>query len=282
LKDRLLVGYHLSIAGSLDGAFDRAEEIGCTAFQIFTRSPRQWAFKALTDGQVGAFAAKRESTGLKSTVVHMPYLPNLASPDPATMKKSRLVAVAEAGRCDQLGVPYLVVHLGSHLGEGAALGVRDVAGACRDALGETSDVTVLLENMAGQKNAVGARFEELAEIIRQADGDRRLGVCFDTCHAFAAGFDLRSPGAVAQSMGLFSDVVGFDRLKVVHLNDSKGKLGDHLDRHEYVGEGQIGMNGMRAFLRHPRISKLPLIMEVPYDDDRDPRKDLALVRSLAR
>jgi deoxyribonuclease IV len=282
LKDRLLVGYHLSIAGSLDGAFDRAVEIGCTAFQIFTRNPRQWAFKALTDGQVGAFAAKRESTGLKSTVVHMPYLPNLASPDPATMKKSRLVAVAEAGRCDRLGVPYLVVHLGSHLGEGAALGMRDVAGACRDALGETYDVTVLLENMAGQKNAVGARFEELAEIIRQADGDRRLGVCFDTCHAFAAGFDLRSPGAVAQSMGLFSDVVGFDRLKVVHLNDSKGKLGDHLDRHEYVGEGQIGMNGMRAFLRHPGIAKLPLIMEVPYDDDRDPRKDLALVRSLAR
>jgi deoxyribonuclease-4 len=281
MSSELLVGLHISIEKSLDLAFDRAQEIGCTTFQIFTRNPRTWKFKPLEKDQIEAFRAKRKKSGFKFLVAHMPYLPNLASSEKATMKASRLSLSEEVRRCDALGIDYLVTHLGSHLGGGTMLGVRNVSDAVNQALASSRGKTIiLLENMAGQKNSVGSRFEELRLILDRITNDERIGVCLDTCHAFASGFDLSGPEAVSQSMAVFEDAVGYDSIKVVHLNDSKGSLNGNLDRHERIGKGKIGMKGMKAFLHYKGINERPLIMETPYDDPRVMKRSLSLVRSL--
>ena len=275
------VGLHVSISGSLDLAFDRALEIGCTTFQIFTRNPNQWKFNPIPDEVAEAFMRKRKESGMRKIVAHMPYLPNLASPLAATQKVSRASLEAEVKRCDSLGIDYLVTHLGSHLGAGSAQGVRNVSTAVNKALAASKGETViLLENMAGQKNSVGSSFEELAAIIDGVSEKERVGVCFDTCHAFASGFDLGSPGAVRQTMALFEEIVRLQRLKVVHLNDSKGPLGGKLDRHENVGEGKIGRNGMKAVLHYPGVIQRPIVLETPYEDLAGMKKSMATVRSL--
>ena len=221
-----MIGLHVSIAGSIDLAFDRAQEIGATPFQIFTRNPNQWKFKPLDEETVSMFKEKRRKSGFRRIMDHIPYLPNLASAERSTMKISRYSLGEEVKRCDSLGVDYLVIHLGSHLGKGTAVGVANVAGACNEALrASDGETTILLENMAGQKNSVGGRFEELRMIIDKVEDQGRMGVCVDTCHAFAQGFDLSDGEAVKATMGLFDELVGMGRLKAVHLNDSKGPLG---------------------------------------------------------
>ena len=278
-----MVGLHISAAGSLDLAFDRAAEIGATTFQIFTRNPNQWKFKPIPDETVAAFRQKRKESAFGQVVDHMPYLPNLASSERSTMKISRFTLGEEVKRCDSLGIDYLVVHLGSHLGKGAAVGVANIASACDEALaGSDGETTILLENMAGQKNCVGARFEEIREILYKTTERSRVGVCLDSCHLFAAGFDLRNEEAVEGTMELFNEIVGLEKLKVIHLNDSKGPLGSRLDRHENIGEGKIGRNGIRALLRYPGVAERPIIMETPYEDYKTMDKSIALVRALLR
>jgi len=278
-----MVGLHVSAAGSLDLAFDRAIELGATTFQMFTRNPNQWKFKPIADETVSAFREKRKRSGFARIVDHMPYLPNLASPDRSTMKISRYTLDEELKRCDALGIDYLVVHLGSHLGKGAAVGIANIAGACDQAIaGSEGKTMVLLENMAGQKNSVGARFEEIRGILDRVKVGGRVGVCADTCHLYASGFDLGSDEAVGNTMGLFDEVVGFDMLKVVHLNDSKGALGSRLDRHENIGKGRIGRKGIRAFLHYPGVQERPLIMEAPFEDTSTMKASIRLVRTLLR
>ncbi|MDG6975786.1 MAG: deoxyribonuclease IV [Nitrososphaerota archaeon] len=278
-----MVGLHISAAGSLDLAFDRAAEIGATTFQIFTRNPNQWKFKPIPDETVAAFRQKRKESAFGQVVDHMPYLPNLASSERSTMKISRFTLGEEVKRCDALGIDYLVVHLGSHLGKGAAVGVANIAFACDEALaGSDGKTEILLENMAGQKNCVGARFEEIREILYKTTERSRVGVCLDSCHLFAAGFDLRNEEAVEGTMELFNEIVGLEKLKVIHLNDSKGPLGSRLDRHENIGEGKIGRNGIRALLRYPGVAERPIIMETPYEDYKTMDKSIALVRALLR
>ncbi len=277
------IGLHVSIAGSLDLAFDRAEKIGATTFQIFTRNPNQWKFKPVPDDVVSAFRDKRRKSGFKRIVAHMPYLPNLASSEKGIMKASRNSLDEEVNRCDSLGIDYLVMHLGSHMGGGTMLGVRNLSEAVNEALaGSDGATTILLENMAGQKNSVGARFEELMLILDRVKKSDRAGVCLDSCHAFAAGFDLSTEEAVQRTMGLFDDCVGYDRLKVVHLNDSKGDLGSNLDRHENIGEGKIGTKGMKAILHRREVRALPIILETPYADAGEMKESLAIVRKLLK
>jgi deoxyribonuclease-4 len=276
-----MVGLHVSGAGSLDQAFDRAKELGATTFQVFTRNPNQWKFKPLADEEVAIFREKRSKSGFRRVVDHMPYLPNLASPEKPTMKISRYTLSEELKRCDALGIDYLVIHLGSHLGKGTAVGVANIAEACNGALaGSRGESMILLENMAGQKNSVGARFEELRAILDRVKDDSRVGVCFDTCHAFACGFDLRNEEAVGQTLGLFGDLVSLERLKVVHLNDSKGPLGSRLDRHENIGKGKIGRKGIRELLHYQGIADRPIVMETPYEDIKTMKQSIRLVRSL--
>lgn len=276
-----MVGLHVSAAGSPELAFDRASEIGANTFQIFTRNPNQWKFKPIPDETVAAFKQKRKESGFRRIVDHMPYLPNLASPEKSTMKISRYTLDEELKRCDALGIDYLVVHLGSHLGKGAAVGIANIAAACNQATAVSEGpAMILLENMAGQKNCVGARFEEIRAILDRVRDGNRVGVCADTCHMFAAGFDLVNEEAVAGTMRLFDEIVGLDSLKVIHLNDSKGPLGSHLDRHENIGEGKIGRKGIKAVLQHPGVRGRPVIMETPYEDYKTMDKSIRLVRSM--
>jgi len=276
------VGVHISIAGSLDRAVDRAKSAGCDVFQMFSRSPRGWGFAPLSEEVRASFIAKILSTGI-IPVDHMPYLPNLASPKPDIYGKSISALSAELDRCELLGIPYLVTHLGHHLGDGIAGGRSRVIGAINAAL-ENSDnnVVLLLENTAGEKNSVGSSFEHIRGIMDGVDKDDRIGVCLDTCHAFAAGYELRTETGIAETMAQFEDQVGIKNLIIIHLNDSKGDRGSCLDRHEHIGMGFIGEEGFRRILHHPVLSAIPLICETPVDDRRDDVGNIEKVRELAK
>jgi len=275
------VGVHVSIAGSLHLAVDRAKETGCDVFQMFSRNPRGWGYKPLSDHDCDTYQEKIQAAGI-IPVDHMPYLPNLASPKADIYEKSVAALTAELDRCGRLGIPYLVTHLGHHLGDGIAGGRARVISAINTALGE-SDTTVmlLLENTAGEKNGVGSSFEHIRGIMDGIENHTRTGVCFDTCHAFAAGYELRTEKGLADTLSQFEDHIGIRNLKIIHLNDSKGDRGSGLDRHEHIGMGFIGENGFRNLLCHPVLSALPLICETPVDERRDNGGNIGKVRELA-
>ena len=276
------VGVHISIAGSLDRSVDRAKDAGCNVFQMFSRNPRGWGFSPLSEDVRSAFLVKIRSSGI-IPVIHMPYLPNLASPKHDIYEKSVAALSAELDRCARLDIPYLVTHLGHHLGDGLAGGRTRVVRAVNTAL-ETSDnnVILLLENTAGEKNSLGSSFEHIRGIMDGVEKNNRIGVCLDTCHAFAAGYELRTETGISQTLAQFEDNIGIEYLRIIHLNDSKGDLGSCLDRHEHIGMGFIGEDGFRHILHNPFLSAIPLICETPRDDRRDDAGNIAKVRELAQ
>jgi deoxyribonuclease-4 len=272
---------HVSITGAIDQAADRAKELTCNTFQMFTRNPRGWKFRKLDSEEVAEFKRKTSAYNLAPAVSHMPYLPNLSSPKKAIYNKSVKSLIAELDRCAMLRIPYVVTHLGSHLGKGADIGLERLVGAVNQAISASKgDVMLLLENTAGTKNSMGSSFEDIRKILDRVKEENRVGLCFDTAHAFAAGYDLRTPEAVAETFRKFDQVLGLRLLKVVHLNDSKGDLGSGRDRHEHIGLGYIGDNGFRALLKHEAIRELPLIMETPIDERRDETGNIRKVREL--
>jgi deoxyribonuclease IV len=277
------VGVHVSISGSLSAAVDNAVERKCSAFQIFTRSPRMWTAKEIPDKDASEFKEKLASSKIDrlATVAHMPYLPNLASPNAATHAKSVEVLVREVERCGKIGIPYLVAHLGSHMGEGEEKGIKQLVLAFTKAASVKNDVVILLENTAGQKNSVGSEFSQWAEIFSRLKPKERFGVCFDTCHAFAYGYDIRTERGVLETFKKFDDTVGFENLKILHLNDSKGELGSNLDRHEHIGLGKIGEEGMKSVIRLANKKNIPIILETPIDSTRDDYANLKMVKGLA-
>jgi deoxyribonuclease-4 len=276
------VGVHVSIAGSLDLAVDRAKESGCDVFQMFSRNPRGWGYKQLSDNDCEIYRGKIKATGI-IPVDHMPYLPNLASPKPDIYEKSIAALTAELDRCGRLGILYLITHLGHHLGDGIAGGRARVISAINTALDESNTtVILLLENTAGEKNSVGSSFEHIRGILDGIENHRRTGVCFDTCHAFAAGYELRTETGIADTLAQFDDQIGIGNLKIIHLNDTKGDRGSGLDRHEHIGMGFIGEDGFRNLLHHEVFSALPLICETPVDERRNDVGNIAKVRELAR
>ena len=279
----VLVGVHVSIAGGVDRAVDRAMERGCDVFQIFSRNPRGWASRELSSEEAGRFAVKMEKSGLSLAVDHMPYLPNLASPKDYVYAKSLQALAEELKRCHALGIPYLVTHLGSHLGSGWEAGLGRIGGAIEDVFSQTEDgeVVLLLENTAGGVNSMGSSFEDMGAIIERLES-KRLGVCLDTCHLFAAGYELRTEEGVQETLETFDREVGLDLLKLIHLNDSAGGLGSRLDRHAHIGLGEIGESGMRAILADRYLKGLPMILETPIDSVRDDVGNLRKVRSLCR
>lgn len=277
----MLLGAHVSISGSVDKAVDRAKELGCTTFQIFTRNPRGWKAKPLNPEEVEEFKEKFRKYGFTVAAAHMPYLPNISSPVSDTFKKSVSSLIEELERTGKLGLQYLVVHVGSHLGKGLNAGIKKAAEAVNTALSKVeNNVVLLLENMAGQKNSVGSTFEDIKRILNQVEYEDRVGVCFDTCHAFAAGYDLRTKEAVERTFEDFDQIIGLEKLKVVHVNDSKGDLGSHIDRHEHIGLGKIGAKGFRALLHHPPLRNLPFILETPVDSRGNFATNLAKLKRL--
>ena len=277
------LGCHVSISGSIDKAVDNAKERKCSAFQIFTRNPRGWNAKELTDNDVLNFKSKLESSKIDrfATCAHMPYLPNLASPKKEGLEKSLKTLIDETKRCAQLGIPYLVTHLGSHLGTGEEGGVKRLVEGLNKAGKVKNDVMILLENTAGQKNSVGYGFEQLGEIFNQLKPSKKFGICFDTCHAFVSGYDLRTKGKVEKVFDEFDKFVGIENLKIIHLNDAKGEIGCNLDRHYHLGLGGIGAEGIGAVVKFANKNKIPIILETPIDDDRDDFENIRIAKEFA-
>jgi len=277
----LRIGFHVSIVGSIDEAVDRAVEIGCNTFQVFTRNPRSWKAEKLKPKEVKAFIEKVEKFDMKPVFAHMPYLANLASPKQNIYSKSVETLKMELERCRSLKIPYLVTHLGSHLGAGKNSGFKKIIQAIDEAYSTVSgEVMLLLENTAGTRNSMGGSFEDIKYIIENLSSPELVGVCFDTAHGYAAGYDLRTPAAVQETIRRFDETIGFEKLRLIHLNDSRGGLGSHIDRHEHIGLGKIGEEGFRAILKSS-LSRLPLIMETPIDDRRSDIENLLKVLELA-
>ncbi|OLD31874.1 MAG: endonuclease, partial [Thaumarchaeota archaeon 13_1_40CM_2_39_13_2] len=270
--------------GSIDRAVDNALAIGCTAFQIFTRNPRGWAAKALSSKDVTSYKEKLAASKIDrfATVAHMPYLPNLSSPEEEPFAQSLKSLIDEIKRCSKLGVPFIVAHLGSHKGAGDKKGIEKLVKSFTDAARDTlDDVMILLENTAGQKNSVGSDFEQLASILFELKPSKRFGICLDTCHAFAAGYDLRTDKAASLTLQKFDKAIGFEHLRILHLNDSKGEIGCNIDRHEHIGLGQIGEVGFSRIIRTANSKKIPIILETPIDEKRDNLGNMKKVRELA-
>lgn len=279
----MLIGCHVSISGSIDKSVDNAIERKCSAFQIFTRNPRGWHAKELSDEDIENFKEKLKDSKIDrlATCAHMPYLPNLSSPKEDGYEKSVNSLIEEVERCGKLGIPYLVTHLGSHLGTGEEGGIKRLVKALTKAGQVKNDVMILLENTAGQKNSVGADFVQLGEIFRQLKPSKKFGVCFDTCHAFVSGYDLRTEKGVKETFKEFEKHVGIKNLKILHLNDAKGEIGCNLDRHYHIGLGNIGKDGMTAVVKFIAKKKIPIILETPIDDVRDDFENVRIVKELA-
>jgi len=277
------IGCHVSISGSIDKAVDNAVERKCSAFQIFTRNPRGWNVKNLTKENINDFKSKLKESKIDrfATCAHMPYLPNLASPKDDGFKKSVDTLINEVERCAELGIPYLVTHLGSHLGTGEENGIKRLVKALKKA-GETkNDVMILLENTAGQKNSVGSDFKQLGEIFNQLTPAKKFGICFDSCHAFVAGYDLRTKDKVKKVFDDFDEHVGIKNLKILHLNDAKGDVGCNLDRHYHLGLGKIGEKGIASIVKFANKQKIPIILETPIDDERDDFENIKKAKECA-
>jgi deoxyribonuclease-4 len=251
-------------SGGLGNAIRNGKAIGCTAVQVFTSSPQQWKAKEVTDKMVEDFQAAKAETGIDSVVSHDSYLINLCAPDPAKREQSLNGLKGEMERCARYGIPYVVSHMGAHMGQGEECGLDGIAESARRILDETPEsVTLLMETTAGQGSCMNCRFEHLAWIIDKLEGHPRLAVCLDTCHIFTAGYDIRTEGGFAETFTKFDQIVGFDRLKVVHCNDSKKPFGSKVDRHEHIGEGEIGIDAFRLLVNDDRFANIPILLETP-------------------
>lgn len=284
------IGFHVSMSGSISNSIKNAENIGCTAFQIFTRNPRSWKAKSLEVLDIEKYKRKINESYIdkKDVVVHMPYLPNLAAPQNDFYIKSREVLAEEIIRCFILDISYLVLHLGSHLGSGVNNGIMQIVSACHFAIDHFNSyykrhlpLYILLENSAGHKNSIGNKFEEI-RILMEKLGNKKFGVCFDTCHAFASGYDLRKSEKVIETIKNFNDTISINNLKVLHLNDSKGKINENKDRHEHIGLGSIGKEGFKEILNNRYFESIPIIMETPVDKIRGDKENMATILELLK
>jgi len=258
---------------------DRAKDLECDTLQFFTRNPRGWRYVSLDPKEVEAFRFKACEMDLYPLVVHMPYLPNLASDDGLLYQKSLESLKVELERCRLLGVDYLVTHVGKTKGKGRKKGMERVAQALMEVL-ELSGPLILLENTAGQGSELGFRVEELGDIVSMVGEGPRLGICIDTAHAFQAGYPIHTPDGLEGFLDEVSQWVGLERLRLLHLNDSRTPLGSRVDRHWHIGEGYIGLEGLKGIIRHPVLRDLPAIMETPWSPQWD-KRNMARVRALA-
>jgi len=281
----MIFGAHESIAGGIHLAVERGKKATCDTIQIFNKSNNQWRAKKLTEKDLDLLFRAQEETGVTVSVSHTSYLINLASPDEALNKKSWNALKVEMERCHLLRVPNLVMHPGSHVGSGEDVGMNLIADNINrlfDSLGDNS-VTLCLEATAGQGSNLGYKFEQLAWLIERIEDQEHIGVCLDSCHIFAAGYPLVAPKDYKATMKQFDDIVGLDRLRIFHLNDSKRELGSKIDRHSHIGEGHIGLDGFRNIVNDKRLARIPMIIETPKGEDlHEDVENLAKLRGLVR
>lgn len=279
----------MSIAGGYYKALDRASTIECTAVQLFTKNANQWAGKPISSEEAGLFKATCGQAGYQSCdiIAHDSYLINLASPDDTLWEKSLQAFGHELDRCEMLGITALVTHAGAHMGSGEDVGLERIAAGLERVLLERPEqnVTVLLETTAGQGTCLGYSFEHLGKVISLVSVERqpRVAVCWDTCHLFASGIDFSDEHKYEKMIEEFDRLVGFDKLRAIHLNDSKKGLGSRVDRHEHIGQGALGIEPFRLIMNDPRLSHLPKVLETPKDDQlTEDKMNLAVLRGLVR
>jgi len=282
-RDKLLIGAHMSIAGGIYRAVARGEEVGCTAIQIFTKNASQWKASRLTQEDVSAFDSERSRTGIL-VVGHDAYLINLASPDPELRSKSQAAFLEEMERAEALGLPHLIMHPGAHTGAGEDEGLKNIVTSLNALIRNTRGfrVKISLENTAGQGTALGYSLDHLKRIIGDSSAPERFSVCIDTCHAFAAGYDLRKRAAYDSFMEEFDRTIGLKFLGAMHLNDCKRELGSRVDRHEHIGRGTLGIDCFSFIMNDPRLVAVPKLMETPKElDGKDMDvENLGILRSL--
>jgi deoxyribonuclease-4 len=276
-----LLGAHMPSAGVLGNSIRNGMAMGCTAIQVFTSSPQQWRAKPVTDEVAEDFRSACATTGITEVVSHDSYLINLCAPDPEKRNQSIEGMKGEIERCAKYGIRYVVSHMGSHVGQGEEVGLAAVAESTKRVLDETPEsVTVCMETTAGQGSALMAKFEQLAFTLEQLKGHPRLAICLDTCHVFVAGYDIRTEETFSATFAEFEKVIGFDRLKVVHCNDSKKGYGSKVDRHANIGEGEIGLEAFRLLVNDSRFDNIPIVVETPTDNEGHER-DLATLKMLS-
>jgi len=282
-QKKLLIGAHLSIGRGLAGVFAQANELECTTLQLFTKSNRQWAAKALTPDEISTFKAAHQEHSLMPIVAHASYLINIASPDSVLAHKSLTALIHELERCEALGIHYLVLHPGSHRSSDLEESLKRVAYNILTALHQVPGETmILLETMAGQGSAVGSSFEELSKILKHAQHHKRLGICLDTCHVFAAGYDFSTPEGYQKLWHDFDHHIGKHLLKVIHMNDSAKPCGSRVDRHCDIGKGKIGLDGFRYIMKDNSLDHIPKILETPKESLADDARNLETLRILAK
>jgi deoxyribonuclease IV len=278
-----LLGAHMSIAGGLDRALWRGRDVGCSVVQIFLKNQLQWAAKPYTADEIRSFTRAWRDSGIRTVFAHATYLINLAAPAAAEWRRAVAAFHDELERAEALGLPFVIIHPGSHKGTGLEAGIERIAKALDELMARTRGyrVKVLLENTAGGGATVGRSFEELAAILDAVRSDERIGVCLDTCHLFAAGYDISRREGYADTMAQCGRLLGFDRVYVFHLNDAKQPLGSGLDRHEKIGRGHLGREAFRRLLNDRRFARVPMALETPKDPEpRADREALALLRRL--
>ncbi len=278
-----LLGAHMSISGGIHRAFERATSIGCTTMQVFTKSNSRWMGPSLTDDNVRQYKQLQAQSGVSPVIAHASYLINLCASNPVTLRRSRDAFVDELERCEALGIHALVFHPGSHLGKGEREGIRLIVESLNAIHARTSGYRTIttLETTAGQGTALGYTFKHLRDIILRVKDGNRMGACIDTCHLFAAGYDITTAEGWEETWTQFEEAVGLDRLVAVHINDSKKSLGSHVDRHEHIGKGMIGLQAFRVLMNDPRLVEIPKILETEKSEDmHEDVENMTLLRSL--
>jgi deoxyribonuclease IV len=279
------LGAHVSVAGGMPTAIARATELGCTAIQVFVKNANQWQGREIGKKEAAAFRAAHAASRVGPLIAHASYLINLCSADPVLLARSRQALADEIARCARLGVGALVVHPGAHLGAGEEAGMERAAAALDAVLAmqPRARVRVLLENTAGQGSCLGYRLEHLAGILRRVARPRRVGVCLDTCHAFAAGYAIHEAAGCADFLAEVEELIGLPALGCLHLNDSVRPFASRRDRHAHIGEGEIGLDAFARLLHDPRLREVPMVVETePGDGMAGHRRDLETLRGLAR
>jgi deoxyribonuclease-4 len=281
----MLLGAHMSIAGGIFNALLDGKKATCDTIQIFTKSSNQWKAKPLGDDEIRRFFDEQKNTGVSVACAHDSYLINLGSPDKVMYKKSIDAFQVELERCDILRIPYLVMHPGSHLGDGEEAGLKRIADAINILFNKLShgQATICLETTAGQGTNLGYKFEQLAQIIDWVDDKSRMGICLDTCHIYAAGYPIQQEKDYKATIKEFDEILGLDRLKIIHINDSKKAFGSKVDRHEHIGKGEMGLEPFRHILNDRRLAKIPKILETPKGEELlEDIENLKILRSLIK
>ena len=275
------IGAHVSASGGVDRAVTRAEEIGAEAIQLFSGAPQAWRRKEYKPAEVEAYVSRVRQTSIFPTFLHSVYLVNLATDNPENLVKSREALIHDMEVCHLLGARGVIFHVGSHRGRGFDEMFGQVVDGVRSIVAATpNDVLLIVENSAGMGGAIGSKFGELAAIIRAA-GSVRVAVCLDTQHAFAAGYDVKTPAGLGRAMKEFDREIGLERLVAVHANDSKCPLGGGVDRHENIGEGHIGRDGFETIVAHPAFADVPLLLEVPgFAKKGSDRENIELLKDI--